>query len=219
MNQDALISAVMLMPAIRGITMSDSEKRTALEAQLPSVKTKILYSYDWDFAIDEKSTVTVADQAAYVLKGNANDCRDIINIRYGSSAILIDRMRQVDFDEWYTYRTLTSVAKWVPDGREEGFPRVRLYSTPSVAGEAILYRYRRTDVTISEFPDDFAFVFQSGLAMRMIPGYDKVFKDDLGDMIKMYNFGGGEDNQIKQDPSIVLRNNKRATLYGYGGGY
>ena len=215
MNKNSLINSVLLLPVIRAVSMTEAEKRSGLEAQLPSITSKILYSYDWDFAVDEETATSVIDQGSYTLKGKTNDARSIINIRYGSNLKLIDKMRQVDYDEWSTGRTISTVIKWVPDGIHQGFPRIRLYSAPTASGDAIKYRYRRKDITLSEFPDDFDYVFESGLAMRIIPSFDSLFRDDLGDLIKMYDFGGGEDNQVKQDPLITHHNNRRARLFGW----
>jgi len=206
------------MPAIKALSPDEGGKRNALVVLLPEVKKRVLYSYDWYFAIDEADSLSVADQAEYTLKGNNNDCRDIINIRFGSSATslsLLDKRSGIDLDEWLTGRSQSGVAIWTPSGLSHEFPKIKLIGTPGYSDYIIRYRYRKSNVADSDIPIDFSYLMISGLVARLLPAYEPIFDKDLKTMIDHYSYGGGEDNPVKQDPLVVHRNNRRASKFGW----
>lgn len=219
MTEEQLVKIVLTVPAIRNMTDALESKKDSIKAILPIVLDEVVMSYGWDFACDEAdySGGTVADQATYVLTGNSNDCRAVVNIKYGSDLDLLDKMSQIDVDEWLTDRTQSAVAIWVPDGITRGFPQIKLVGAPSDAGDTIRYRYWKNNITVASFPNEWAGVLVAGIVKEMVPEYTPIYRMKLNDMMDNYNPAGGEDNPAKLDPIMVLRNNKRSRLFGWGG--
>lgn len=217
MTEAEIVNTVLMNTDIRALELTLDQKRDAVQSLFETTLDEIVIAYDWDFSTDTADESIVADQASYTLKGNSGNCRDIINIRYGSttSLSLLDKRSPIDYDEWITGRSVTTVSIWVPDGRSNGKPKVTIVKTPTDATKILRYRYRRNDIAFSDFPEEFSFVIISGLLKRMLPAYTPVYKKDLDLMIDRYSGGGGEDNPVKQDPLIVHLNNQRARKFGY----
>lgn len=215
MNERQFKDVILALPAIRGLGLPTSDKKKAVENLFPIALNEITMSYDWDFTLDEASTVTVANQADYTLKGNDNDCRDIINVKY--SGELITKMSPVEYDKFMVDRTHTAHDIWMPNGRDGGFPSITIASTPTAAGTAITYRYRLKNITLADFPNEFDYVIISTIVKHLIPEYTAQFAYDLRTMIDRHETGGGESNQVEQDWKITRGNNRRASLFGYGG--
>lgn len=214
MTNTNIITAVLTNPLVAGIkTIDAGQKRDAVAALFSVALAEVTTAYDWDFAVDEGTTSTVADQADYTLEGNNSDCRDIINVKIGTD--LLTKMRKVAWDEYIYHRSHTGVTIWIPAERVDGFPTITIIAAPSSADDTITYRYRKTAVGLSSMPDDFAGLIISALTKRLIPDYEQVYRIDLRNTIKRYSFGGGESDRIKQDPRTVVRNNRRANLMGY----
>ena len=219
MTTNDLVNIVEAMPDIRIIKMVAANKRKAIQQLVPVALDEVVVSYDWDFATDVADESTVADQAEYTLKGNDTDCRDIINLRYGTTSdgfVLLDKMRPVDVDAFVSGRTVSGVGAWAPFGRASGgFPKVKILTAPSGSTNVLRYRYRRNDVTINEFPENFKFVLIAAVVKRLIPAFDAVYQRDLETMIDHYSMSGGEDLPASLDPVLIARNNERAGMYGY----
>ena len=99
MTTNDLVNIIEAMPDIRIIDMVAANKRKAIQQLVPVALDEVVVSYDWDFATDVADKDTVADQAEYTLEGNDDDCRDIINVRYGTTSdgfVLLDKKRPVD---------------------------------------------------------------------------------------------------------------------------
>jgi len=221
MTTNDLINIVEAMPDIRVIDMVPANKRKAIQQLVPVALDEVVVSYDWDFATDVADETTVANQAEYTLKGNGNNCRDIINLRYGTTSdgfVLLDKMRPVDVDAFVSGRTVTGVGAWTPHGRSSaGFPKVKILNAPSGSTNILRYRYRRKNVNISEFPENFKFVLIGAIVKRLIPAFDVVYQRDLETMIDHYAMSGGEDMPAALDPVLIARNNERSRLFGWGG--
>lgn len=206
-----------MLPKIRAIQeVNVDDKRKSCESLFESVISDILITYDWPFAIKESTEDSVADQASYQLRGD-DDCRQVINIRFGDDEILLDKRRLVDMDEYSDGRTFSSELFWVEDGFFDGFPKVKIIDTPDASGDAILYRYRAKNIELSSFPDQFEKAFIYGIASAIEPQFLPLFNKSLDRLIDNYSYGGGEDDVMKQDPLVVYRNNRRSEKFGYGG--
>ena len=217
MTEQQIVDVVIYQPTIRAMQGEDNEKRRSIETIIPMVTDEISVSYDWDFVLAKAVETSVANQPDYVLKGNNRDCRDIINIRFGDNNKLLNKRDAVDLDEYLDGRTISTVMIWTPIARKFGFPQIKLTDAPDSSTDDITYRYRRKDVPLSEFPDEFLYVFISGVMKNMVPQFRGLFKDDINNMIRRYSGEGGEDDPAKQDPLIVYRNNRRSNMFGYGG--
>lgn len=221
MTINDLVKIVEAMPDIRIIKMVAANKRKAIQQLVPVALDEVVVSYDWDFATDVADEDTVADQAEYTLRGNDTDCRDIINLRYGTTSdgfVLLDKKRPVDMDDFISNRTLTGVGWWIPFGRASGgFPKVKVFNAPSGSTNVLRYRYRKNNVSVNQFPENFKFVLIGAIVKRLIPAFDVVYQGDLKTMIDHYSMAGGEDMPAPLDPVQVARNNERSRMYGYGG--
>jgi len=218
MTTQEVVRLIQIVPVIRAIEMPEDEKKEAIGNYIPIAISEIsVRSEDFDFAIDvaDYTGGSVEDQADYVLRGEGKrDCRQIINIRYGDDYSLLDKMRQVDVDEWLNNRSHTSTTIWMPHGLVDEYPRVKLVATPAVDDENIRYRYFKKNITVENFPESFIYVVVSGVVKRLVPAYGVVFNNDLETMINNYTTTGGADNPAKRDPETVRRNNSR---YGKNG--
>lgn len=218
MIKSDIVNTVLMLPPILVIEeLNVDDKRSSIEALFESVQKDILISFDWPFAIKEATENSVEGQASYQLKGEDDDARQIINLRFGSDNKLLDKRRLVDMDEYLEGRTISSVTFWIEDGFFDGFPKVRLVSSPTSTGETITYRYRAKEIALSSFPSEFEQAFIYGIAAVIAPSYLVFFNKALDRLIDSYNYGGGEDDQVKQDPVIIYKNNRRSIKFGYGG--
>ena len=215
MTESQIVDMVLVLPAVGSIELPVDQKRAALKAFVSLAINEVVTAYDWDFAIDEATEASVADQADYTLEGNDSDCRDIINIKYDGE--LMEKMRQVAWDEYIAGRTHSGVNTWILTAPVNGYPTITIKTTPSTSDEDITYRYRRMSVPIQDIPDTFKPVLVSALAKRVAPEYTTIYEDDLEEMINRYAYGGGESDRIKQDPRVVRKNNRRCRLMGFGG--
>ena len=221
MTTNDLVNIIEAMPDILIIDIEPAKKHKVIQQLVPVALDEVVVSYDWDFATDVADDSTVANQAEYTLKGNGENCRDIINLRYGTTSdgfVLLDKKRPVDMDDFVSGRTLTGVGWWIPFGRSSsGFPKVKVFNAPSGSTNVLRYRYRRKDVSINEFPDNFKFVLIAAVVKRLIPAFEIVFRRDLETMIDRYSMSGGEDQPSPLDPVLIARNNERSRMFGYGG--
>lgn len=208
------------LPELLALNLDASAITKSIDVYAPEVVREVATRYDWSFVLEthDHSGGTIASQADYTLLGRNDNARDIINIRYGDTLILLDERTPERQDEWQTQRSaLSGVWIWIPDGRDGKSPKIKLYGTPSTAGETIRYRYRRDNVTLQEWPVDFEFVIISGIASKLFPNRRGIFEDDIRIMIDRYESSGGEDDPVIQDPRIISANNRRALKFGYGG--
>jgi hypothetical protein len=218
MDIDSLTRIIEITPEIRIIQLPPEDKQEAIQSYIPIVVDEVsMANENFDFATDvcDYTGGTVLNQADYTLRGNNNDCRAIINIRYGSDYDLLDEMRPVDLDEYLTDRSHTSTTIWVSHGRVDGFPRIKLVAAPTAAAEAIRYRYFKKNIPLTSFPEEFINVIISGVISKMVPEYKAIHLKDLSDMVNRYSPSGGADNPAKQDPETVRRNNSRFDRQGW----
>ena len=214
--QDRLLG----LPELLALDLDASAITKSIDTYAPEVVREVATRYDWSFVLEthDHTDGTVASQADYTLLGKHDNARDIINIRYGDNLVLLDERTPERQDEWQTQRAaLSDVWIWIPNGREGKSPKITLYGTPSTAGKTLRYRYRRDNVTLQEWPQDFEFVIVSGVASKLFPNRRSIFEADIQIMVDRYESSGGEDDPAIQDPRIISANNRRALKYGYGG--
>lgn len=222
MTSGELVDLVEVLPAIRGIVMKTTLKRTALTRHAARIADEVATRYDWDFVCDAADATSVADQADYTLTGNSNDCRDIINIRFKDADsdhfVLLDKYRPVDMDEKLSGvdSSDSGVAAWtIKERNPNGFPVITLVGTPGTSGDTIRYRYRKRNISTSDFPDEFAAVLQYALITKLVPSYAALAERKLQFMVDRYAAPGGDVNPAKLDAQLKLRNRERAGLHGW----
>jgi len=224
MNNPDLVNAVMVLPEVKrmtlpveqgglGVTIDDLEDKLGL--MIPSAVDEVAGAYEWDFAISETSTTSVADTAMYTLTGADNDCLNISSIRYGSDQSLLQKKTMVAMDKLLERRTISSILYWMPNGVSDGAPVVKLFATPSTSGETILYRYWRKRVDLSEFPPVCDYVLQMALAKRIISAYNAIYEVALTSAIGMYERGAGDTDRTELDPEVLAGNHRRYLMNGW----
>ena len=229
MDIQRLITLVSSKPAFRLIGLPDAEKTKAITEYARTAIDRIAMRKDFNFAVGTASTVTVASQSDYTLKGNQDDCREVINIVYGSDAVLLDKVEGVQWDvDIELFESPSTPSVWYELQLDNGFPQVKIIATPSVADETLAYRYRRKNIPIEEFPDEWAFVLVDVIMMTLAD----VFKDkderlvmydfegkaerSIRDMVNNYRKeGGGTPKRIQIDTVARLANIRRNQKYGY----
>jgi len=226
MTPTELVQAVVALPAIRrlalptdkgglGITVEELENR--LKAQVPSVVLEVGGAHEWDFAMKETSTTTTADTSTYTLKGDDNNAYQIASVRYGTAKMLLTKKTKSVMDDLETRYTISDVAFWVPAGKEDRFPKVRIVATPSETGTLITYDFWRNDIQLNDFTSDFDWFLTISLARRLLPDISLgLYTAALVDTIKRYDKGGADTDIAKMAPHIVNQNNARSKMYGYG---
>ncbi|MEA1999268.1 MAG: hypothetical protein U9N61_08105 [Euryarchaeota archaeon] len=220
MTEKELVRMVEVMPAVRALDMSASEKKKGLQLFVGNIANEVAMAFDWDFTMDQATETMVADTADYILRGNNDDCRDIIIMKYKGSDddtwYVLKEKSPVDMDHFLSERSVDGVGWWTikrrtPDKAVE----VTLYDTPGTTGDTLSYRYRRSDVPIGDFPDGFSGVLVSALAAKFLPSYRALYRLELNNMIDRYKSLGGSENPARLDRDIVTRNNEKSRLYGY----
>lgn len=201
-----------------GLTRSEVEK--GVNALLPPIVDEIVTAFDWDFACDVATDTSVVSQAEYTLRGNADDCRDIINIRYGSGrGVVIEPLNTLKTDrregETVSGSSDTSgVYGYTLFGRsDDGFPKIQLFDTPLEA-KTITYRYRKKDLSLADIPDSFGYVVRDFLRAEYDPGYQTKAEHRLGRMIARYKVGGDTPDIARRDPVIEAGNVRRGEQQG-----
>jgi len=189
---------------------------------LPDIVSQIVTAHDWDFTLDEASTATVADTSVYILRGNSGDCRDIINIRYGSGrGIVIDKLNMLETDRREGEDTSSGTSAdsggvygWVPIGRsDDGYPRIKIYDTPGEA-KTLTYRYRRSGLTVVDLPDEFGPTVLNFMIGQFKAEYLVLAERSLKEIIARYTVGGDEYETVRKDPVIEAGNIRRYNQQG-----
>lgn len=215
MTQSQLATLVEVTPVMRTLTIPQGQKAEAINSYIPVVVNEIAVSHDWDFVTDVADESSVVSQAGYALQGNHHDCREIINVRYGSDLDMLKKMRPIDMDEFETNRDLTGVGWWVPSGKDSGgYPKITLYATPTAVA-TIRYRYRKRNISLGDLPEQFHHIVISGVIKSFFPEYKGLFDRELAEMKDYYDYGESGEHPARRDPVLVDRNNTRANLYGW----
>ncbi len=227
MTTEELVQRVIAKPIIQRLTRPENldglglridDITKSLNEVVHSVVSALSYDYEWDFALKETTTTSVAGQSGYTLTGVNKDASQIFNIRYGDGAGLLTRKTQVAMDHILSGGTVGAVAYWVPNGRDiNGDIQVEIVATPGASGETIKYRYWRDNVKIDDFPVLCDGVLEAGLTMKMVESYREIYKSELRDAIAAYTRSGGEVDVARQDTSIIRNNRVMNSKHGWGG--
>lgn len=181
---------------------------------LNPVVDEVMTVHDWDFACDEKSDATVADQAEYTLSGNNGDCQDIINVRYDTDEEVLEKLNVLENDRRKPQKTGYGIYGWTAFGRsDDKSPIIIIHNTPTEA-KTFKYRYRKKDLGLGDMPDSFDFVVVDAVCARFDRSL-QVFADrSLARMIARYTVGGDEIDMLRINPLIEDGNVRRCSNQG-----
>lgn len=218
MTTDDLVKLVEVLPAIKAI--QGGPDRTDIEKYATFVANEVATEFDWDFVVSDASFTTTDSTAEYTLTGNSNDCRDVINLRFadadGTTIKVLRRLRPVDMDSFQSERSITEIGWWYVSGRSRnGFPKVTIVGTPDSDEDTIYYRYRRKNISVEDFPDEFGSVLRDGLIAKFLPSYRPYYRNSLNIMIDRYAAAGGDADPARLSDKNIYANNRRYQLYGF----
>lgn len=218
MDIDELAELLRSLPEARVVSTDLAYWKNVVSSMLPHVLDEIATSFDWDFALNEYSSVTtVSGTAEYALEGQYADMRDIVSIRYGTTNKVLQKFRALDAHDLLVDGTsFGGVGAWYQSGVDSnGFPKVILMDTPSEA-KSLTVMYRKKNIPLAAFPPDFGYVIARGVLSWVSDAKRLFFEMALKKMIKRHKVGGKDYNPMQMDPQIVRTNNDIADLYGVG---
>jgi len=207
------------LPRIQQIQVDSQTKKDVIDEWLQPTVDEIAAAYEWDFVLDETtlSGGTVADQSQYTLKGTNSNSMEIITIKYGSDENVLKKMHPIDMDWFLHNRSHSSTDFWVPEGRVNSFPRVRLVATPGEASTQIKYRYRRNNIILDDLPGNFSRVVAMGVARNLDENLNGLYEDALEFMIDNYTATQVNERVVHLDSMLIAQNNWRSRKMGWGG--
>jgi hypothetical protein len=166
-------------------------------------------AHDWDFACNEVSTTTTASTADYTCKGNNYDCRDIINVRYNSDLVVLDRLNVLSNDRRKPDKTGSGVYGWTQFKRSgDGYPIITIHNTPTES-KTLKYRYRMKDRTLENIPDYFDYVINAMVKSRFDEVYMVPAEKLLASAIHKYRGGSDDYETLRLNPTIEDGNIRR----------
>lgn len=196
-----------MTPTAREMGDKNYWKQT-VKSILPSVLNEVSVAHSFDFVMDSYSLTW--DTTTETLTGNNNDLLEVQTIRYGTPYRVLAHVRKIDILERVeSGGTLGGVKAWYQSGVDnQGFPKITLVDAPSASATATV-DYRKKNVPLADWPDDFEWVLVSGIMARLSPGmYYLKFRQEIKDMVRRYKVGGKDVNQADVDPQILATNHK-----------
>lgn len=157
MNLDEYTEMILTEPTLSGWTETPDNKRKACESAIKRSLNKICRSYEFLFAVADKTDQTVVDQANYTCQGNGSQCADVLWVKYDGSRFRLDEKDIQARDIFMEGRTsdLTSISFFTPTAIVNGHPEITFYGTPGTVVN-FTYHYRRMGIDAQEFPVLFA---------------------------------------------------------------
>ncbi len=214
---EQIADIVMSTPQAREIG-DQSYWRDVVASEVASVKSEILTSYDWDFLLADYTQSFTATESQ-TIRGEDDNLREIVAIRYGSGNKVLQQMRTLDAYDLLDQDTSTStrgVSIWyLSETDDNGFPIIKLVGTPTTAENAQVL-YRRRDVELNKWPDDLSHVLVAGVMANVSAPHRAIFERVLKRAIRRHKVGGKDYNMVQMDPQIVGTNKCISGLYGTG---
>lgn len=225
MDKGDLAQLIVLSPEIRVIeSLDEAQKHDWALDQIDLAVSRIVRSFDWDFAMDVADKAIEADEPDYQLTGNKNDCAHIQNIRLGETGgedaafTPLIKYTSVTADEYMVNHTVSTPSMWYLIKRKQNFPQVRILDTPDsqYEGYSLRYRYWIKGIRYENLDTDlFAEPIELYGRMKFNPGLMPLFKESLAFVISKYQPDGGQPNPAQMDSLVRKMNVQRRNLQGY----
>lgn len=122
------------------------DKQESILGAVKSFALGVIEAHEWSFLEADDTDVTVANQSDYTLQGAVSDCGLIKSVYYEGV--------ELDFKDTLEFARLTKGATgyegdyplsiWTSlTQTAAGWPRIRIFGTPKLAGKSIYYQYRK----------------------------------------------------------------------------
>jgi hypothetical protein len=228
MNKDIYLNMVMNKPAFRAMQIEAGERTATAELYMQSAIDKVATYFDFPFAIATHTELTVAAQSEYEFHGANEDCRDIISIRYDTGEMELEEYTRGELDAKYgSFESIPSEpVLWVRESDRNGFPLIRLVGADAVGGKNLKYRYRRKNIGINEYPDEWVDVLITAQMTIMMDAFrveggpftfgdfDRKFAKKISRMVSQYEKGSGSERPALLGWGTMNRNIERNKLHG-----
>ena len=154
------------------------------------------------------TTITNAFEANMVTRGTGS------NMGYADSLAVFSIYGQ---ESGSNGQSPDATAAWDQFSRNaKGFPIIRLLAVPGSGGTALHIRYRRNNVMLQNFPDEFGYVIALGVLGWVNPIMRRAFERQLKKIIKNHRKGGKDVQIVSINPHMVQTNNTVSGLYEAG---
>lgn len=219
MNRASIARRIFLSPQFRTIQYQDDvERQEAINLLIDETVEEVATKSDWSFLLVEGSKATTAGTSDYVLEGGSNqDGRRLINLTYGSGRRFIQKYDIVDVE--YILSDVTDpsqVIAWAQIGEDGGFPKVRLFGTPSTA-DTIYYRMLKKNVKIEDWPEEWGSVIVYGVLSRIDMNFRPMYMDAIAEMRQRYEVAGWSQQPPFLDNDVTSYNYAINAGNGYAG--
>lgn len=200
--------------AIKDIPLD--QKRAAIEVRVRSALNFVADRYPFPFVCAETTYTggSVSGQSDYIFDQKAAAVKSII---YGDDLRKLMPITQEDADALVSqFGEFTQTAYWIDIGKDGLAPKVRILKTPDTNGQEITYRYRKANMIIEQWPENYLHVVEAQIISSLVPGYTKEAEIAIDAMIG--NFVGHHPiNPVIGDPEVRERNRERNARFGYNG--
>ena len=210
-TQSQIVDAVHIAPQARALGDRNYWKNIVSNL-LPVVLTRIATSHSFDFVMNSQSFTWTANEQGVALHGVNEDLLEVVSLKHGTT--VLQKMRKADaIDVLSNGNSLGGVKMWYQDGVDnDGFPKITLADLPS-EDETVVIDYRRKNIELSQWPDDFAWVIVSGLMYQIGAISKPAYQSDIKDMVRLYKRGGKDYTIAGLDPQILQANQQVNSNY------
>lgn len=146
-------------------------------------------AHPFDFAVREHTfTYEATDSDGIVTLGGLNfDARSIVRVRRGSDNFPMTEITRQARRTTFGQVVFSSVTHWFKKPRaSDGVPVIQILATPGV-GDTFEYEYHRTNISLAEWPSEFADVLAYGVLKKIDGRYLSKHRDALYTMIAFYD--------------------------------
>jgi hypothetical protein len=214
LNIEEFTRLISNKPAFKLLNIAPEKRDEIIEFYTALAINEISTRFDFTFVIGRDTFDTIANQTDYEIIGISNDCRQCVSIWYD-----LDDNGEVNDEE--------NVEEWTEIGIQNGHPLIRLKDAPITTGLTVDYKYRRKNVPINEFPDEWistliavfmnvltdAFKTEDG--QTIFGSFDKKSEAAIVRMANYYRRSIGTYQRVQVDPETQNANRRRANLHGY----
>lgn len=220
MTSDSVVKRIMDLPEMKALVVQyEADKlRSAVKNAIGPAETYITSCYSWPFVMDTQdfSGGTTSGTADYELPGSDKNVHTVVSVIYGDNLDLLKHRTLDHMDDLTSRYTVSGVGYWAVAAQEAGLVTIRLYATPASDSKTIRYRYKRSDVKLSEWPDEFQELLKAAVARDFVPRYEGVFNRELARLAGIYSPIPSDADPAPLDWQTTRLNNDRARQMNWG---